>query len=122
MTQITISTKIYAPLQTVRDAWTDPDAITQRNYASDDRHCPSATVDFRIGGTYSARMEAKDGSFGFDFVTIYDDIVDQQKIVSTMEDGRKIHTTFVEDGSCGCVTITTTFDAEDQNDIDMQRS
>lgn len=89
------------------------------NFASDDWHCPRVSNDLRVGGTYSARMEARDGSFGFDFITVYDEIIPYQKITYTMEDGRQATTTFIEKEYD--TEVTTTFDAENINSPEMQQ-
>ena len=73
----------------------------------------------RVGGTYSARMEAKDGSFGFDFKAVYDEIIPHQKIVYTLEDGRKVKIHFDENDKKTKATIT--FDAENNNSLEMQK-
>jgi len=72
--QITIAAAVAAPLEKVWECWTEPEHITQWNFASDDWCCPSAANELQVGGRYKARMEAKDGSFGFDFEAIYDEI------------------------------------------------
>jgi uncharacterized protein YndB with AHSA1/START domain len=87
--QITIEAKVNAPIEKVWDYYTKPEHITKWNFASDDWECPSASNDLRVGGKYIARMEAKDGSFGFDFEAIYDDIINNKKIAYTMTDGRQ---------------------------------
>lgn len=118
-TQIKVETIVAANSAKVWEAWTKPEHITQWNFADDTWHCPSATNDLRIGGKYTARMEAKDKSFGFDFEAIYDEIVDRKKITYTMTDGRKA-TTLFEDQK-GKTKVITTFDAESENPVDMQR-
>ncbi|MEQ9091076.1 MAG: SRPBCC family protein [Balneola sp.] len=116
---ITIDSTINANSEKVWDYWTEPDHITKWNFASDDWCCPSAENDMTIGGTYKARMEAKDGSFGFDFEAVYDEIIEHKKIVYTIADGRKVTTIFEKlDGS---TKVTTTFEAESENPIEMQR-
>lgn len=117
--KIKIETTISAPPQKVWTYWTKPEHITKWNFASDDWQCPRATNDLRTGGKYSARMEAKDGSFGFDFVAVYDEVVDQKKIAYTMEDGRQAITEF--QGLGDQTKVMTTFDAETQNPAEMQR-
>lgn len=74
----------------------------------------------KIGGTYLARMEAKDGSFGFDFKAIYDEIIPMAKVAYTLEDERKVVTTFEKQGEQ--TKVTTVFDAEGMNPIDMQKA
>ncbi|MGE0589810.1 MAG: SRPBCC family protein [Cyclobacteriaceae bacterium] len=118
-TQIKVETTIAAKTNKVWDAWTKPEHITKWNFADDSWHCPSATNDLRVGGKYKARMEAKDGSFGFDFEAVYDEIVDHKKITYTMTDGRKA-TTLFEDLK-GKTKVITNFDAETENSVDMQR-
>ena len=117
--KITVSENISADTQKVWDCWTAPEHITNWNFASDDWHCPSAENDLRVGGKYSARMEAKDGSFGFDFEAVYDEVIDQKKIAYTMPDGRQAITDF--ENLDGKTKVTTTFDAEKENPIDMQK-
>lgn len=117
--KITIETTISNDLQNVWTYWTAPEHITNWNFASDDWHCPSAENDLRVGGKYSARMEAKDGSFGFDFEAIYDEVIDQKRITYTIADGRQAITDFENLG--GKTKVTTTFDAESENPVEMQR-
>ncbi|MEX0360081.1 MAG: SRPBCC family protein [Allomuricauda sp.] len=118
-TKITVNTTVDANREKVWNYWNRPEHITQWNFAADDWHCPKAENDLKVGGTFKYRMEAKDGSFGFDFEAIYDEIVDQEKIAYTMTDGRKAVTTFNDEE--GKTKISTTFDPEEQNPIEMQR-
>jgi uncharacterized protein YndB with AHSA1/START domain len=118
-TKITVETIISADSKKVWDFWTNPEHITKWNFASDDWHCPKAENDLKVGGKLRSRMEAKDGSFGFDFEAIYDEIIDQKKITYTMTDGRQATTDFEHLG--GKTKVTTTFDAENENPIEMQR-
>lgn len=118
-TRITVSNTINAPVEKVWESYTQPEHITEWNFASDDWQCPSAENDLRIGGKYKARMEAKDGSFGFDFEAVYDDIIDKKKIEYTMGDGRKCITVF--EPSNNTTKVTTTFDAETANPVEMQQ-
>lgn len=118
-TKVTVEALIAADTKKVWDYWNKPEHITQWNFAHESWQCPSAENDLQVGGKYKARMEAKDGSFGFDFEVIYDEVVDQKKISYTMLDGRQSTTTFVEEG--GKTKVTTVFDAETQNDVEMQR-
>lgn len=117
--KITIDTIISATPEKVWEYWTEPKHITHWNFASDDWCCPSAENDLRIGGTYKARMEAKDGSFGFDFEAVYDKVEHLKELSYTMGDGRVATTTFEE--TDGSTKVITTFDAETENSIDMQR-
>lgn len=119
-TKITIEALIAASPEKVWDYYNSPKHITQWNHASDDWHCPKAENDMKIGGTYLARMEAKDGSFGFDFKAIYDEIIPMAKVAYTLEDERKVVTTFEKQGEQ--TKVTTVFDAEGMNPIDMQKA
>lgn len=117
--KITIETLVNADLDAVWAAWNNPDDIKQWNAASDDWHTTQSTVDLREGGTFSSRMEAKDGSAGFDFVGTYTRVVVPRLIQYQMEDGREVSVEFTpsDDG----VVVRETFDAETQNDPEMQR-
>lgn len=119
-TQITVSANINADQKKAWTYYTQPPHITNWNFASDDWQCPSATNDLTIGGIYSSRMEAKDGSFGFDFAGVYEEIIEGEKLVIKLGDGRKMTVTFNGNGNETKVDIT--FDAEMQNSIDMQRN
>jgi uncharacterized protein YndB with AHSA1/START domain len=117
--KITIDTTISATPEKVWNCWTQPNHITHWNFASDDWSCPSAENDLTVGGKYKARMEAKDGSFGFDFEAVYDKVEHLKTLSYTMGDGRAATTTFEETN--GSTKVTTTFDAETENSIEMQR-
>ena len=118
-TKITISAIVNAPIETVWECWTNPEHIKNWNFASDDWHCPFAENDLRIGGKNHSRMEAKDGSFGFDFILIYDQIIEHSEITYTMEDGRKSTTLFESNGNS--TNITSTFDPENENPHEVQQ-
>jgi uncharacterized protein YndB with AHSA1/START domain len=118
--KITIETTISASPQKVWSYWTKPEHITKWNFATNDWQCPKASNDLKVGGKYSARMEAKDGSFGFDFEAIYDEVIEAKKITYTMGDGRKA-TTLFEDLS-DKTKVTTVFDAENTNSEEMQKN
>ncbi|MBA4174618.1 MAG: activator of HSP90 ATPase [Hyphomicrobium sp.] len=117
---IAIGTVISAPLERVWQAYTAPADITHWNFANDDWCCPSAALDLRVGGAYKARMEAKDGSFGFDFEAVYEEVEPYKAITLVMSDGRRARTTFEAIGNG--TKVTTIFDAEEQNSVEMQRS
>ena len=119
-TKITVETTISANTNKVWDFWTSPEHITKWNFASDDWHCPKAENDLKVGGKLRSRMEAKDGSFGFDFEAIYDEVIDQKKITYTMSDGRQATTDF--ENLDGKTKVTTTFDAENENPVKEQRA
>ncbi|WP_336514670.1 SRPBCC family protein [Pollutibacter soli] len=118
-TVVTTEAEINAPVEKVWKYWTEPDHITQWSFASDDWHAPWAKNDLRIGGAFSSRMEAKDGSFGFDFGGVYDDVQVHKKIAYTMGDGRKVEATFSPDG--GKTRVVQRFDAEEENSVEMQQ-
>ena len=118
-TKIKITASIFAPIEQVWNKWTNPEHITKWNFAIDDWQCPRAENDLKVGGKYFARMEAKDGSFGFDFEAIYDVVIQNQELTYTMTDGRKATTIFESNG--GETTVTTTFDAESENPVEMQQ-
>jgi uncharacterized protein YndB with AHSA1/START domain len=116
---LTISNSIHAGLDRVWACYTEPEHITQWNFASADWHCPSARNDLQKGGSYSARMEAKDGSFGFDFEAIYDEVVAGEKLAYTMADGRKVTVRFEPRG--GQTELSIDFEAERENPLELQR-
>ncbi len=118
-TTITIETLVTAPISKVWECWTEPADIMNWNAASDDWHAPRAENDLRVGGTFTCRMEAKDGSFGFDFGGTYADVVPQKHIAYTLGDGRKVDITFEEQGDQ--VHITEFFEAESTNPIEKQK-
>ncbi|WP_341900902.1 SRPBCC family protein [Fluviicola taffensis] len=118
-TKITVKSSVNAPLAKVWDYWNAPEHITKWNSASPDWHTPKSENDLRVGGRFTARMEAKDGSFGFDFGGTYDEVVPHEKISYTMDDGRKTDITFVSEGNE--TKVIETFEAEDTNPIEMQQ-
>lgn len=118
-TVITVAATVNAPIDIIWKAWNDPVHITKWSAASDDWHTTKAENDLRTGGEFNSRMEAKDGSFGFDFGGVYDEVVPYELMRYTLGDGRKVKITF-EKNADG-VTITESFEAEAENPIDMQR-
>jgi len=119
MSIIKIENTIQSPVSKVWEAYTEPKHIVNWNFASDDWCCPHAENDLKPGGKYSARMEAKDKSFGFDFEAMYDEIIPEKKIVYTIADGRKVIIAF--EGQNGETKVTTEFETENQNPVEMQR-
>lgn len=104
-------------------AWalfTDPHAVMQWNFASDDWQCPSASIDLRVGGVQRARMEARDGSAGFDFEGVYSEVEAPHALTLVLWDGRQARTTFT--ASADGTRVETVFDAEDQNPPEMQQA
>ena len=118
-TKITVEATVNAPVEKVWKAWNDPQHIKNWCAASDDWHAPKAENDLRTGGTFNTRMEAKDGSFGFDFGGVYDNVKKNELIEYTMGDGRQVHVTFSPAGDQ--TKIVETFDAEATNPVEMQR-
>lgn len=118
-TRIMVEATANIPITKVWKAWNTPADIMQWNTADPSWHSPSSENDLRIGGKFKHRMEAKDGSFGFDFEGIYDIVEPHKKITYTMGDGRKATTLFAEHN--GKTTIQTTFDAETENDPEFQK-
>lgn len=118
--KITVETQVDAPLAAVWRAWTTPEDICQWNAASDDWHTTAATVDLREGGAFSSRMEAKDGSMGFDFAGVYARVVPHERIEYAMEDGRTVQVAFLEQE--GRVTVRETFDADATHEAEAQRA
>jgi len=119
-TKIQVQATILADRKKVWNFYTNPEHITKWNFASDDWICPSASNDLRVGGKYSARMEATDGSVGFDFEAIYDEIREEEKLAYTMLDGRVATITFKSSGDQTEVTVT--FDAENENSVELQKN
>ena len=118
--KITVETLVKAELADVWNAWSRPADITQWNSAQDDWHTTRSEVDLREGGRFLSRMEAKDGSAGFDFTGTYTRVIPQQTIEYRMEDGREVRVDFVEQK--GGVLVRNTFDAETQNTPELQRT
>ncbi len=116
--KITIEATISAPIERVWSAWNTPEDIQHWNTASDDWHTTKSVVDLRVGGTFSSRMEAKDGSMGFDFAGTYTNVVEHKLIESAFGD-RTLLVEFLpsHDG----VTVRETFDAETTHSVEQQR-
>ncbi len=118
--QITITASVAAPIAKVWQYWTEPAHIMQWNNASPDWHTPRATNDLREGGTFTARMETKDGSMGFDFGGTYSTIVPEKEIAYAMGDDRKVRILFEAKGNE--TLVTESFDPEQENSLEMQRA
>lgn len=127
MTKLTVSTIVNAPVQQVWDARTQPEDIMQWNFASDDWCCPVASVDLKIWGMMNARMEAKDGSFGFDYLVQYEEIEPMKKLVYIMGEfkehfvpaWRKVEVLF-ESLTEDQIKVTEIFDAEEVHSLEQQ--
>ena len=116
--RITVQTRINADLQKVWKHWTDPKHIVNWNFASDDWQCPRADNDLQPGGKFSWRMEAKDGSMGFDYAGTYQVVEELLLIEKTLDDGRKVRISFTEKE--GITEVIEEFEP-DENDLEMQR-
>ncbi len=117
--RISVETSIQAPIEKVWAAYTTPEDIVQWNAASDDWHTTKSAVDLRVGGQFSSRMEAKDGSFGFDFEGTYTKVIPNQ-LIEYEFGGRLAQISFSTDES-DQVLVTVSFDTEDENDVELQR-
>lgn len=119
-TKITVSASINAPVKKVWELWTTPEDIKQWNSASEDWHTPKSENDLRVGGKFSSRMEAKDGSFGFDFGGVYDVVDTHKRIAYTLGDDRKVDVLFTSEGAV--TKVDETFEAESVHSPEMQRA
>ena len=117
---ITVHTMISAPMDQVWSIWTNPDHIIKWNNASDDWHTPTAENDLRVGGKFTYRMEAKDGSVGFAFTGVYEEVDTNARVVYRLEDERKVVITFEEVE--GGVKVNETFDPDETNSVELQQT
>ena len=117
--KINVEATIAKDLKKVWEFWTSPQHITQWNQASEDWLCPNAENDLKEGGKFVYRMEAKDGSFGFDFSGEYKEVKTEKKLVYALEDGRTAEINFSEEN--GKTIISECFDAEDENPVAQQK-
>lgn len=116
---ITIEAKINAPIEKVWELWNQPEHIIKWCAASDDWHTSYSEVELKDNGRFSSRMEAKNGSFGFEFGGVYDTVEKFKQIIYTIDDGRKVWITFSKVGEE--IEIIETFEAENENPIEMQK-
>ena len=119
-TVITVENTVNAPIEKVWEYWEKPEHITKWSNASDDWHTPRAENDLRTGGKFVSRMEAKDGSMGFDFGGTYDEVRNNEYIEYTMGDTRKVKVTFTPNGNT--TKIVESFEAENTHPVEMQRA
>lgn len=117
--KIKVTTIINAEMDQVWRAWTTPDDINLWNAASDDWHNPKSRLDLKPGGTFSYRMEARDGSMGFDFEGTYTKVIEKNLIEYFMADGREVSVQFIQLESG--VKVIEEFDAETENEPELQR-
>ena len=120
MKTITVETTISAPIGKVWEFWTKPEHIVNWAFASDDWEAPSAENDVRVGGKFKTVMAAKDKSTSFDFTGTYTAVKEHSLIEYDLDDGRHVRVQFneIRDG----VYITGSFEPENENPEDMQRS
>lgn len=116
--KISVETTVNAPIEAVWRAYTTPDDIKQWNAASDDWHTTAATMDLRVGGAFSSRMESKDGSMGFDFAGTYTNIKEHALIAYSF--GERTAQIEFSDGPKR-VTVCVTFDSEPTHSVEQQR-
>src|SRR6266498_2810320 len=118
-TVITVENTISALVEKVWDYWTKPEHITKWSNASDDWHTPWAKNDLRVGGNFVSRMEAKDGSTGFDFGGVYDVVKFLEYIEYSIDDGRKVKVRFTPGGNI--TKVVENFEAENTHSVEMQK-
>ena len=118
---LSVQAVISAPIEQVWKLYTEPEHVIKWNSPSNDWHTPRAQNDFKVGGKFLYRMEAKDGSSGFDFDGIYEQIRTNELIMYSLTDGRKVEVTFTKDNDTR-TKLATTFEAESTNPIEMQRN
>jgi len=116
---ITVEADIHASVDKVWDNYTNPEHIVKWNNASDDWHTPRAENDLRIGGRFLSRMEARDGSYGFDFTGVYTDVKPLKQINYTLDDDRKVEVSLVSGGNV--TTLRISFEAEQDNPVEIQK-
>jgi uncharacterized protein YndB with AHSA1/START domain len=119
ITKITVEVDINASVELVWACFNTPEHVVKWNAASDDWHTPKASIDLRVGGQFNNRMEAKDGSFGFDFMGTYSEVIENQKISYAMEDGRTVDIFFEANGDG--THLKEIFVAETENSVELQK-
>ena len=116
---IEVEAMIEAPINEVWTKWTKSEHVVQWNFAHESWCCPSAKIDLREEGSFTMRMEAVDGSAGFDFSGVYDTIEEQEFLSITLEDGRRWEVEFVDLGQS--THVTERFQAESENTVELQQ-
>lgn len=117
--KIIVETEVKASQATVWDAWVTPEDITSWNFAIDEWCCPKAEIDLKAGGRFKYRMEAKDGSMGFDFGGTFTKVVPNEFIHFKLEDHRAVTVEFIQ--TANGVRVVETFEAEDENSAEQQK-
>jgi uncharacterized protein YndB with AHSA1/START domain len=118
--RVMVETTVQTSVDRVWEYWTEPQHITKWYYASEDWHAPNAENDLRVGGRFLTRMEAKDGSFGFDFGGVYDEVRINEFISYTLGDERKVTITFISQEND--TKVIEAFEAENTSSIEMQEA
>jgi len=118
-TQLTVEVIVNAEVAKAWNFFTLPEHVKQWNFAAPEWHCPQAENDLQVGGKFTYRMEAKDGSFGFDFCGVYDVVDTHRYIKYTLEDNRVVEITFSAEGDG--TKVTEVFEAEKVNPIELQQ-
>ncbi|MDW5289539.1 SRPBCC domain-containing protein [Formosa sp. PL04] len=118
--RITVQTKIKAPISKVWELYTQPNHIINWNFANDEWCCPNAKNDLKKGREFNFRMEAKDGSMGFDFTGKYENVVQNELITYKIMDGRNVDVEFSERKNE--VHLKQIFDAEGTNSDEQQKN
>jgi uncharacterized protein YndB with AHSA1/START domain len=116
-----VESTVFVPFDMVWQIWNQPEHIKQWNVVDDSWCCPSAYTDFRSGGSFCYRMEKKDGSFGFDYKGIFNDIKDFEFLSLILDDGRKAEISFIKMDE-KTTKIIERFEHEHQNTMDVQKS
>lgn len=119
-TRITVDATVNAAVEKVWNTWTNTDDIVKWSAPSPEWHTPKAEHDLKAGGNFNYRMEARDGSFGFDFGGVFDIVTKNQCLAYTIGDGRKVIITFNTEN--GGTKIVQTFEAENENSLEQQRA
>lgn len=117
---IQIQVEVQGDLATIWYYWNEPKHIEQWNSASPDWHTVNVKNDLRVGGSLTSRMEAKDGSMGFDFGGVYTEVMENQRLAYTLGDGREVTVAFSQIAP-GLVRVIQTFEAERQNPVELQK-
>lgn len=117
--KISIETEVEASPATVWGAWVTPEDIIRWNFAMEEWCCPKAEINLEVGGTFNYRMEAKDGSMGFDFEGAFTKVDPNKSIHFELEDNRVVTVDFLE--TTNGVRVVETFEAEDENSAEQQR-
>jgi uncharacterized protein YndB with AHSA1/START domain len=117
---VNVKVTVNIPVEKVWRCWTEPEHIKKWNNASEDWHTTVAENDLKVGGKFLSRMEAKDGSMGFDFWGIYDEVKEHELLEYTLGDGRKVKIIFKDEGEK--TLIDQNFQAESENPIEMQQA